>query len=174
MSRELSQREKLILFGGGVVLALLMVMFGLVVPSRATMAEMEQAIATQKQRLGEVAQLRATYLALRQQTDRLQKDLARSAPPAPLTFLEEAAARGAGREKLVLMRPLPAVVQDSLRIESIEFKLERVELEQALRVLWEIENARPPMRIDKLYFRERYDNPAQLDMSATVSAARRS
>lgn len=171
MSRELSQREKLILMGGGTVLALLLVAFGLVIPYRANMAEMEQAIATQKQRLGEVVQLRATYLVLRQQTDRLQKDLARS---APLTFLEEAAARGAGRERLVLMRPLPAVEQDSLRIESIEFKLERVDLEQALRVLWEIENARPPMRIDKLYFRERYDNPAQLDMSATVSAARRS
>jgi len=90
-----------------------------------------------------------------------------------LNFLEQTASQIGGRENLVLMRPLPSVVQGKLRIETTEFKLERLDMEQVLRILQEMEQASPPMRVDRLHLKQRFDNAAQLDMSVTVSAARR-
>jgi hypothetical protein len=64
-------------------------------------------------------------------------------------------------------------VQGQLRIETTEFKLEKLGLEQVLQILQEIEQSRPPMRVDRLYLKQRFDNSAQLDMSATISATQR-
>lgn len=171
--KQLNQREKLFLTGGGIALIVLIVIGGLVLPYRSAMFRVEKSIASHRQQLQNVMQLRQKYLDLKVQVERLQRDLQSDRVVAPLTFLEETAVNTAGRENLVLMRPLPSVVQDSARIESVEFKLERISLDQALQILWAMETARPPMRVDKLFIKQRFDDAKQLDMNVTVSAVRR-
>lgn len=174
MIKPLNQRERYVLAGGAVVLGLLLIIFGVVAPYGAAIERLDNTINSRQKQLKEVRQLQVDYLILKKQAGRLQRDLDQRETTPPLTFLEQTASRIGGRENLVLMRPLPAVMQDQLRIETTEFKLERLSLEQALRILWEIEQARPPMRVVRLHLKQRFDNATQLDMSVAVSATRRS
>lgn len=173
MIKALSQRERSVLLAGAVVVGFILLLFAVVLPYDAAITRLDGAISSRQKQLQEARQLHVDYQVLKQQAGQLQRDLGRQQVAPPLTFLEEATNRLAGREHLVLMRPLPAVVQGQLRIETIEFKLERLNLEQALRILQEVEQARPPMKVDRLHLKQRFDNAAQLDMNVTVSATRR-
>lgn len=173
MIKSLSQRDRYVLTGGAMAVALILIIFGLILPYQKTIKRLENKIVTSSTQLNEVRQLQADYRMLKKQSGRLKRDLDRREETPPLTFLEQTTSRIGGRENLVLMRPLPAVVQGQLRVETTEFKLEKLDLDQVLRILQEIEQSRPPMRVDRLYLRQRFDNSAQLDMSATISATRR-
>ncbi|MBU4177904.1 MAG: type II secretion system protein GspM [Desulfurivibrionaceae bacterium] len=173
MIKTLNQRELYALAGGTVVLALLLIVFGVVFPYRAAGKRLDNRISSGQAQLKEVRQLQADYLTLKKQADQLQRDLDQREITPPVNFLEQTAGQIGGRENLVLMRPLPSVVQGKLRIETTEFKLERLGMEQVLRILQEMEQASPPMRVDRLHLKQRFDNGTQLDMSVTVSAARR-
>lgn len=173
MIKSLSQRDRYVLTGGAMALALIFIIFGLILPYQKTIKRLENKIVTSSTQLNEVRQLQADYRMLMKQSGRLKRDLDRREETPPLTFLEQTTSRIGGRENLVLMRPLPAVVQGQLRVETTEFKLEKLDLDQVLRILQEIEQSRPPMRVDRLYLKQRFDNSAQLDMSATISATRR-
>jgi hypothetical protein len=173
MIETLNQREHYVLASGAVVLGLLLLIFGVVVPYGSSLERLDKTILSRQAQLVEVRQLQSDYLALKKQAGRLQRDLGQQEITPPLTFLEQTASRIGGRENLVLMRPLPVVMQGQLRIEGVEFKLERLGLEQVLRILQEIEQVQPPMRVDRLHLKQRFDNAAQLDMNVTVSATRR-
>lgn len=173
MISQLNQRERYVLTAGVVVAGLLLLIFGVLVPYGSAIERLDNLISSRQSQLKEVKQLQADYQVLKKQAGQLQRNLGRRGAPAPLTFLEETATQVAGREHLVLMRPLPAVMQGQLRIETIEFKLERLGLEQALRILQRVEQSRSPMRVDRLHLKQRFDNAAQLDMNVTVSATRR-
>lgn len=173
MIKSLSQRDRYVLTGGAMALALIFIIFGLILPYQKTIKRLENKIVTSSTQLNEVRQLQADYRMLKKQSGRLKRDLDRREETPPLTFLEQTTSRIGGRENLVLMRPLPAVVQGQLRVETTEFKLEQLDLDQVLQILQEIEQSRPPMRVDRLYLKQRFDNSAQLDMSATISATRR-
>lgn len=173
MTKKLTQRERYVLLSGAVVVAVLLIIFAVLLPYRAAVERLDGAISSRRSQLQEVRQLQADYRSLKKQAGQLQRELGRHEVTPPLTFLEETATRIAGREHLVLMRPLPTVMQGQLRIETIEFKLERLGLEQVVRVLQQIEQSRALMRVDRLHLKQRFDNAAQLDMNATVSAARR-
>lgn len=171
MNWDLDQKQRLYL-AGGIALACLLVVVSLAFAYRASLARLDRTIASRQAQLQETRRLLNDYLSLKQQAGVFQQELAASSTMPSLTFLEDAVARTAGREKLALMRPLPTSEQGGLRIETTEFKLERVDMTEAMRVLWEIDRARPPMRIDKLFLKQRFDSTALLDMSATVSTAR--
>lgn len=173
MIKNLSQRERSMVTGGAVALALLLIIFGVILPYNNAMDRLDKKIASRKVQLQEVRQLQVDYLGLKQQAGRLKRQFAKSGGTSAVTFLEEASGRIGGRENLVLMRPLPAKTEGQLKIETTEFKLERLDLAQAVRILREIEQAQPPMRVDRLHLKQRFDDSSQLDMSATVSAARR-
>lgn len=173
MIKELNQRERYVLAGGAVVLGLLLIIFAVVLPYGTAIERLDKSISSRQRQLEEVRQLQADYRVLKQQAGQLQRDLGRREVTSPLTFLEETTSRIGGRENLVLMRPLPAATQGQLRIETTEFKLERLGLEQVLRILQAVEQARPPMRVVRLHLKQRFDNAAQLDMNVTVSSTRR-
>ena len=173
MIKTLNPRERCVLAVGAVVLGLVLIIFGVAIPYGTAIDRLDKTIRSRQGQLAEVRLLQADYRVLKKQAGQLQRELGQREATPPLTFLEETASRIAGRENLVLMRPLPVVTQGQLRIETIEFKLEKLGLEQALRILQEVEQSRPPMRVDRLHLKQRFDNAAQLDMNATVSATRR-
>lgn len=173
MIKKLNQKERYVLAGGVVALALLLIVFGVVVPYGKASKRLDNRIASLQGQLEESRKLQADYLVLKGQAGRLQQELDRGASVPPVTFLEQTATRIGGRENLVLMRPLPSVTQGQLRIETTEFKMEHLGLEQVLRILQAVEQAKPSMRVDRLRLKQRFDNAAQLDMDVTVSAPRR-
>ena len=71
------------------------------------------------------------------------------------------------------MRPLPSEINGAIRIDKVEFKIERLVLQNALEILSSIEKAKPPMSINKLSLKQRFDDVRLMDMQVTVSALRK-
>lgn len=172
MMGKMTERERLLLITGGLALGLLIIIIVTATSYRKALSGLDRKIASRQAQLLEIYQLRDSYVTLKQQKELRQQQETSAAGGSPLTFLETVASKTVGREKLVLLRPIPGATQGAINIESLELKLERVDLRDSMRVLWEIEKAQPPMWVDKLYLKQRFDDATLLDMSATVSTAR--
>ena len=80
----------------------------------------------------------------------------------------------ASKENLVYMRPQPASTQDGYREDSVEIKLEKIRLDQLVRLLYDIQNADAFLQVKNMRVKTRFDNRTLLDVVLTVSAYGRS
>ena len=78
MIKNLSQREWSMVTGGAVALALLLIIFGVILPYNNAMDRLDKKIASRKAQLQEVRQLQVDYLGLKQQAGRLKRQFAKS------------------------------------------------------------------------------------------------
>ena len=173
MIDKLSERERLFLLGGAVTLVVILAGFGVYEAYRSTLVRLDKTIATCTRQLAEFDNLRRDALQLRQQMQAAEGKLAQSASFSLATYIEGQAGQVAGKTSLAYARPQPATNRGDLQVESLEAKLERLSLEQVLRLLWAIETGPVPMQVRDLELRRRFDDPAQLDLTLTVSAMRR-
>jgi general secretion pathway protein M len=71
------------------------------------------------------------------------------------------------------MRPQPVAVKDEFKEESVEIKLEKIALDQLVRILYQIDTADAFLQVKNLRLKIRFDNKAQLDAVLTISAYER-
>ncbi len=173
MSRTLSDRERTVLIVGGVVVAAILLYVGVFESYRGMLTRLDKSIATRTQQLAELEELRGEARALQQQIREAEGKLTESGGFSLVKFTEDLAARTAGRGALTYARPQPAATRGELQEESLETRIERLSLEQVLRLLWGIQNAPVPMRVRGLQLNKRFDAPAQLDLTLTISAMRK-
>ena len=173
MITRLSPRERLFVASGLAAVVAVVLIFGVALPYRASLERMSDTLAIRQQQLQEVRLLQDEILALRQNLNRLERRLSREDNFAPLAFAEGLVAQVAERSKLAYMRPKPPIREGALQLEPLELKVERLSLEQVLRLLWEIERAQAPLRIGELQLKRRFDNPRQIDLALTLIAVRR-
>jgi len=174
MIDKFSDRERLFVLGGAVLLVVILAGFGLYEAYRTTLVRLDKTIATRTRQLADFDSRRQEALLLRQQIEQAERKLGESAGFSLATFIEAQATQVAGKTGLAYARPQPPVNRGNLLEESLEAKLERLTLEQVLRLLWAIESGPVPMRVQALELRKRFDDPALLDLTLTISAARRS
>lgn len=167
-----TEQKKRLFLGSLALLVLLAVMAGMLSYS-SSLKQMEETLLTKQDQLREIQVLRKRYVKLKEQAETVQKQLSESGRDSTLTFLEELAVGSVGRENLVLMRPLPSEINGAIRIDKVEFKIERLVLQNALEILSSIEKAKPPMSINKLSLKQRFDDVRLMDMQVTVSALRK-
>ena len=173
MIDRLGERERLFLLGGAIVLVVILVGFGGYQAYSATLVKLDRAIAARTRQLGEVERLRQEALQLRQQMQQAEAKLAQSAAFSLASYIEGQADQLAGRGSLAYARPQPSVNRGQFQEESLEVRIERLSLEQVLRLLWAVESAPVPMQVRGLNLQRRFDNPALLDLTMTVAATRR-
>jgi general secretion pathway protein M len=173
MIDKLNDRERLFLLGGAVVLVVILVGFGSYEAYRLKLVRLDKAIATRSRQLADFENRRQEALQLRQQMEQAERKLGESAGFSLATFIEGQAGQIAGKTTLAYARPQPPVSRGNLHEESLEAKLERLTLEQVLRLLWTIESGPVPMQVRAMELRKRFDDPALLDLTLTVSATRR-
>jgi general secretion pathway protein M len=174
MIDKLNERERLSLLGGAVALVVILAGFGGFEVYRSTLTRLDKTIVTRTRQLADFDNLRRDALLLRQQIQQAEGQLAQSATFSLPTFIEGQAEQVAGRTSLAYARPQPPTSRGDLLEESLEAKLERLTLEQVLRLLWAVETGPVPMQVRDMELRKRFDDPAQLDLMLTVSAMRRS
>jgi general secretion pathway protein M len=173
MIDKLSERERLFLLGGAIALAVILIGFGGYESYRATLGRLDRTIAARTRQLSTFEQVRQNALQLRQQMQQAEGKLAQSASFSLATFIEGQAGQVAGRTSLSYARPQPPTTRGNLLEENLEAKFERLTLEQVLRLLWMIETGPVPMQVREIDLRKRFDDPALLDLTMTVSAMRR-
>jgi general secretion pathway protein M len=173
MISQLNQRERIFVAVGGVALILVLLYMAVLMPYRNALTRLDNQIEGRGRQLQEVEMLRAEYLELRQETAQVERLLDNRRDFSTLSFLETLVENTAGRENLLSMRPQAPVTRNQFILESVEIKLERLDLRQVLEMLWSIEKSPSPMQVSALYLKQRFDNRAQLDATMTVTALRR-
>lgn len=173
MIERLSPRERLFVAIGLATLVGVLLIFAVALPYRAALERLTGTLDSRQQQMREVRQMQAEILALRQDLSRLENRLSREDGFAPLAFAEGLVAQVADRGKLAYMRPKPPVREGPLQLEPLELKVERLSLEQVLRLLGEIERAQAPLRVAELQLKRRFDDATQLDLALTLVAVRR-
>lgn len=171
---QLSHRERVVLAAGGVTIFVLLLCFGIVAPYFDSLERLDAQIAARRGQLEEMGRLQADYRQWQaQQLPSGGQPVTENRDFALLSFLETTAARFAGRDNLIAMRPQPAILQNGYREELVELKLEKVSLPRLVRLLHAMETTGAPVRIRTLRIKSRFDDRSLLDVTATVGSTRR-
>jgi general secretion pathway protein M len=170
MMANLSQRERWILLLGGVVVLITLFYLGVIAPYRSSLEMLEGRISARQRQVKEVQAMRQEFLLLQQRLQESEARLNKSQGFSLFSFVEGVAAQAASKENLVYMRPQPQSIQGEVREESVEIKLEKIQLDQMVRLLHAIESADAYLQVKNLRIRTRFDNRALLDVTLTVSS----
>lgn len=173
MIDRLGERERLLLIGGGALLAALLLVFGSYWAYRGALQRLDRSIAVRSRQAGELEVVRREAMQLREKIQQAEGKLGQSAGFSLATYVEEQARQLAGGATLAYGRPQAPVITGDLQEEIFEMKLEKLSYDQVLRLLWMPETAPVPMRIRSMELKKRFDDPTRLDLSMTVSAMRR-
>lgn len=170
MLANLSNRDRMTLTVGGSIALVLLLVFGVIAPYRDSLTRLDGRIDSRRQQLAEVEQLKLEYQRMQRQAAEVEAQLARSSGFSLFSFVESAAGQIAGKENLTYMRPQPGATQDGVREESVEIRVEKVRLEQVVRLLHAVESADALVRVKSLRLKNRFDDKSKLDAVLTISA----
>jgi len=174
MISNLSDREKIFLIVGSAVVVLLVLWLGVISPYRKGLEKTEARIASREQQLEEVRMLQKQYLKLQGAMAAAEKNLTgKNQGFSVFSFVEDVTNRLGVRDNLVSMRPQTPQVQGDYREEAVEIRLERIGLDQLVRILYAIDAADSPLQTKTMRLKPRFDNAAQLDAVLVVSSLQR-
>lgn len=171
MISSLSDREKIFISAGAATVLLLILWLGVVTPYRHGMEQTRTRIASRQQQLEEIRHLQQEYLNLQSGLATAEKKLSGTAKGFSLfPYVEEVTNNIGVRDNLVSMRPQTPQVQGDYREESVEIRLERIDLEQLVRFLYAIESSDAALRTKSMRIKPRFDNQAQLDTVLVIAS----
>jgi len=174
MINRLSDREKIFVFSAIAVLLILVLWLGVFRPYRQGLMLAESRIISRQKQLVEVQHLQQEYLGLQKDLATAEKKLAGTTQGFTLfSFIEDVTTRIGIRDKLVSMRPQTPQVQGEYRENTVEIRLERIDLAQLVRLLYGLEAADAALHLKTLRIKPRFDNRAQLDTVIVVSSLQR-
>ncbi len=171
---QLSSRDRLALIIGAVVVSLTALIFGVIVPYQESMDRLDSRISLRQQQIREIQVLQQEYRALQRQIAEAENRLARSRNFSLFSFVEGTTAQVATKENLIYMRPQPTVTQDGYREESVEIRLDRLQLDQLVRFLYAVDSAEGYLQVKNLRVRTRFDDRTLLDATMAISYLGRS
>jgi general secretion pathway protein M len=170
MSVSLSQREKIILALGGCALLVILAVMAVVLPYRNALDRMDDKIVSRKRQLVQVRELQQEFRQVQQQAAEIDRRAAQGANFSLFSFIESTTQDVAGRENLIYLRPQPGGTEGDLTVETVEVKLEKIRLDQLVRLLYAAENADALLQVKNLRSKIRFDDPTLLDVVMTVSS----
>ncbi|WP_305041104.1 type II secretion system protein GspM [Geoalkalibacter sp.] len=170
MIANLSQREKLFLGIGALAVLAVILWLGVLSPYRTGIEAAEARIQSRERQLEEIRLLQREYRRLQQELALAERRLVTSARGFSLfSFVEDVTNRTGVRENLVSMRPQSPQTLGEFREESVEIRLDRIRLDQLVRLLHAMEGADLHVNTKNLRIRTRFDDRSLLDTTLIVS-----
>lgn len=173
MISNLSPRDRNALLIGLAAVFIAVFYLGIVSPYQSAITRLDSQIASRQRQLQEVQVLRQKYLSLQGELAQAERRGASNRNFSLFSFVENLTGQIASRENLVYMRPQPVAVKDEFKEESVEIKLEKIALDQLVRILYQIDTADAFLQVKNLRLKIRFDNKAQFDAVLTISAYER-
>jgi general secretion pathway protein M len=170
---NLNRREKIFVCAGAVIVLLTLLYVAVIAPYSSLMSRLDRKIALRQEQVSEVAALKNELLLLKEQLLVAEKKVASSGNFSLFSFVEQKVQGVAGKENLIYMRPKPATQQDDFEETSLEVKLEKISLQQVVRLLHEMEAADVPLKVKTLQLRNRAGNASLLDVTLDISTLRK-
>jgi general secretion pathway protein M len=175
MIAQLNPRERWALVAGGLVVLVTIIYLGIISPYLNALNLLDTRIIARQRQVKEVQALRQEYLQLQRQTAEAEQRMAKAGAGFSLfAFVEAVTVQVATKENLVYMRPQQPSAQGEFSEESVEIKLEKIRIDQLVRLLYSVESADAYLQVKSLRVRTRFDNRSMLDAVLTISSFGRS
>lgn len=160
---RLSPRERIIVTGGAVFLAVFILLAGIIGPLLHYQAALEKSITSRDDQLRKVYTMSAAIRGL-------QSVAVAAGSPGDqkftlFGFLEELAARLSINDRIEYMKPITDTTEAGR--ESVEVKIRGLYQEDLINLLFGIENTKYPVRIKHLIIRKQ-DKDANMDVTFQV------
>lgn len=164
---KLEPRDKKTLIIGAIA-ALIIVLYAFVVsPLTSDLTRKRELIPKKERDLVEMRVLKDQYLEMNQ---RLQQAQAAAAKRGPLlTEIENLTKRANLNSKMVSLKPQTGVQTEAFKESIVEIRLDNITLYDIVNYVFLLE--KDGLRIKKLNFKPRYDNPKLLNSTILVSSA---
>ena len=164
---KLEPRDKKTLIIGAIA-ALIIVLYAFVVsPLTSDLTRKRELIPKKERDLVEMRVLKDQYLEMKQ---RLQQAQATAAKRGPLlTEIENLTKRANLNSKMVSLKPQTGVQTEAFKESIVEIRLDNITLYDIVNYVYLLE--KDGLRIKKLNFKPRYDNPKLLNSTILVSSA---
>ena len=164
---KLESRDRKILIIGGVAVAVILLYVFVLSPLFADLSRKRDLIPKKERDLVEMRVLKDQYLDLQQ---RLKQAQATAAARGPLlTEIENLTKRANLSGKIVSLKPQAGVQTDTFKESIVEVRLENITLYDVVNYVFLLEKS--SLRVKKLYFKPRFDNPKLLNATILVASA---
>ena len=164
---KLEQRDKKTLIIGGITAAIILFTVFVVSPLTSDLARKRELLPKKERDLVEMRVLKDQYLEMQK---RLQQAQAAAAKRGPLlTEIENITKRANLASKMVSLKPQEGVQTEEFKESIVEIRLDSITLYDIVNYLYQLEQ--DGLRIKKLNFKPRFDNPKVLNATILVSSA---
>ncbi len=152
---------------GGVAAALILLYVYALAPFVSDLSRKRELLPRKEKDLAEMKVLKTEYLEIQQ---RLREAQAAAAKRGPLlTEIENITKRANLGGKIVSLKPQAGVQTEGFKESIVEVKLDNITLYDVVNYVFLLE--KEALRIRKLQFKPRYDNPKLLNATILVSSA---
>ena len=156
---------------GGVALLLLSA-FLLYSNHQQTLQRLERQATAARSELANFQTSLAEYRSLESKLGQVGMESPAGGALNLIAAVENATQQIGARSQLLYVRPQPDKVRDDLIEEGVEIKLERLQLNQLVELLYQLESVQKGLKVSQLRVRTRFDNEAQLDVIMVLSRFR--
>jgi type II secretory pathway component PulM len=164
---KLETRDKKALIFGGAAAAIIVIFVFIVSPLTSELSRKRELIPKKERDLAEIRVLKDQYHEIQQ---RLQKAQAAAVKRGPLlTEIENLTKRANLSSKIVSLKPQVGIQTEDFKESIVEIKLDNITLYDIVNYIYQLEQ--DGLRIKKLNFKPRYDNPKLLNSTILVSSA---
>ena len=164
---EMSERDKRTLIIGAAAAAVILLYAFAIEPFTAELARKREAIPRKEKELAEMRELQKQYGDMQQQLVEAQAAAARRGPL--LTEIENLTKRANLGGKIVSLKPQTGVQAAGYTESLVEIRLDGITLYDVINYVYALEKA--TLRIKKLAFKPRFDNPKLLNATVLVASA---
>lgn len=172
MLNNLTQRERLFVLVGGLALLAVLVYLTVIEPYRQMLDHLDRQISAGRQQVADALVLKQELLQLQTELGRARNQGGARKDFALIPFVENLAIRIASKENLVNMRPQPPATVEDLTEEAVNIKLEKLSLEQLVRMLHAIDSADAYLQVKNLQLKRRFEDVSLLDATMTIATYR--
>ena len=164
---KLESRDKKALIGGGAAAAVILLYAFVVAPLTADLSRKRDLIPKKERDLADMRVLKDQYAEIQQRLQQAQAAAARRGPL--LTEIETLTKRANLSGKIVSLKPEAGVQTEGFKESIVEVRLDNITLYDVVNYVYLLEKA--TLRVRKLTFKPRYDNPKLLNATFLVSSA---
>jgi type II secretory pathway component PulM len=164
---KLEPRDKKTLIIGGSVAAAIVLYVYVLSPFMGDLAMKRDLIPRKERDLVEIKKLRDEYREIQKQLVVAQEAASKRGPL--LTEIENLTKRANLNSKIVSLKPQQGTQTDGFKESVVEIKLDNITLYDVVNYVYLLEKA--TLRVRKLSFKPRYDNPKLLNATLLVSSA---
>ncbi|MDP8222981.1 MAG: hypothetical protein P9L99_06450 [Candidatus Lernaella stagnicola] len=161
------RQRKIALFGGAGVAVLLFVW--IVVLPKFGVGGLDSTIDTKESELREMVRLYQNFEQIKSDVTLIEKKIARNESMSLLSELSAIADKVGITQGIDSMVSKQRPKNDFYKEEAVEIRLQKINLEELGRLLYEIEHSTQLLRVRKLHVESRFDDNSLLNVTVEVS-----